>query len=129
MQPVGSGTLSAVKGGPFSERVQVRGAKGKPMKKESSPEWGARGKCRMVPQSILWRTPPKGGAYAASVSLLTAFRKENIAEALPEGRSQHLGGVAEKPSEAYPSFSLDGEPPTIRSYSGFSDVGKAFVIV
>ena len=80
----------------------------------------------MVPQSILWRTPPKGGAYAASVSLLTAFRKENIAEALPEGRSQHRGGVAEKPSEAYPSFSLDGEPPTIRSYSGFSDVNKAF---
>ena len=118
----------------------------------------------MVPQSILWRTPPKGGAYAASVSLLTAFRKagfseeggllplisssqdatstqrmplsavtpqpalKNIAEALPEGRSQHLGGVAEKPSEAYPSFSLDGEPSTILSYSGFSDVGKAFVI-
>ena len=57
---------------------------------------------------------------------INSIRKNG--EVLLEGRSLHLG-AAEKPSEAYPSFSLDGEPPTIRSYSGFSDVGKAFVIV
>ena len=54
---------------------------------------------------------------------INSIRKNG--ETLLEGRSKHLGGVSEKPSEAYPSFSLAGEPTTIRSYSEFSDVGKA----
>ena len=54
---------------------------------------------------------------------INSIRKNG--EALLEGRSKHLSGVSEKPSEAYPSFSLAGEPTTIRSYSEFSDVGKA----
>jgi hypothetical protein len=51
-----------------------------PPKKEGPSMRRAYGKCRMGPQSILWRTPPKGGAYAASVSLLTAFRKAGYGE-------------------------------------------------
>lgn len=46
-------------------------------------------------------------------------------EALQEGRSKRQSGVSEKPSEAYPSFSLAGKPATILSYSEFSDISKA----